>query len=64
VLVIDCRELFKFEVGRAGPVETLFRELVLVSVSDTKTQVIVLLEAFNATPEEQLLEIALIRSVE
>jgi len=51
VLIVHRREGFKFEVSRGGPVETLFRELILVSVSYTKTDIVILFDTLNATPE-------------
>lgn len=52
VLVIKGTESLEFEIGGWGPVETLFRELVLIGVGDTNADVVVVFDAFDAAPEE------------
>lgn len=52
VLVIKGAESLEFEIGRWGPVETLFREFVLIGVGDANADVVVLFDAFDTAPEE------------
>jgi|JI9StandDraft_2_1071091.scaffolds.fasta_scaffold223646_1 hypothetical protein len=52
VLVIQCREVFEFKISWGSPVETLFRELVLVRECNTKTYIVVLLCTIDTAPKE------------
>jgi len=63
VLVVESVELVEFEIGRTGPVETFFGELVLVSVGYSKADVVVVLHALDAAPELQFLKVVLVRAV-
>ena len=52
VLVVHSGEGFEFIVCGCAPVETLLRELILISVSYTQANVIVLFSSFDTAPEK------------
>ena len=63
MLIVACAKGLEFEIGRRRPVETLLRELILICVSNAQADVVVVLLAFNPTPEQKFLKIVSISSI-
>ena len=64
VLIVKFIEVVEFKIRARRPVETFLGEFVLVGVGNAQADVVVVGNAFDSAPEEQLLKVSLLRSVQ